>query len=100
MPTAPTPGTLELDEQPGETLDDLWTSDPKSAEHVEAALDTLDRDPGSAANRRRRIRGSAGGPLWGIDIRCGDSDLLILWEADDGTVVVRYLGPTLRSDDH
>jgi hypothetical protein len=96
VPPVPTPGSLELGKYPSDELARLWDLDPESAERVEAALAALDRAPTAAANRRRQIRREAGGPLWGIDVRCKDHDLLILWEVDlNGTVVVQYLGPPL-----
>lgn len=91
---APKPGTLELAEAPANELDRLWDTDEDCAAQIEAALDALNRTPTAASNRRRQIHREAGGPLWGIDVRCRDTTLLILWETDeDGTVVVLYLGP-------
>lgn len=71
--------------------------DPRSrscAIKVNTALDRLEENPGASENRRRRFQSV---DLWGIPLRCGDEDLVILWGYhvdEDETVIVHYIGPS------
>lgn len=57
----------------------------RCAARLNTALDLLEADPGDARNRRRRFNTIG---LWGIAVVCGDDEWLILWEPQDGDLVV------------
>jgi hypothetical protein len=58
---------------------------------VDDALDLLEEDPG---DKRCRARSFSGG-LWGIPVRDGSGDWLLIWEQDAeqaDMIRVRYIG--------
>ena len=88
------PVTLLFDPEPDEALERLHTDAPRIADRIEAALHTLETNPGDPSLRRRAYRHPA--PLWGFVVHVGDEDYLVLWEQVDAqTVAVVYLGPDL-----
>jgi len=64
-------------------------------ERVDAALELLATSPGDARCRRRSY--SPLEQMWGIPVRSGDDDWLIIWKHGPGRdeVTVRYVGPDL-----
>jgi hypothetical protein len=79
-----------MDPEPHDQLVQLYKTDPTLAEHVDEWLDRIEADPTDAAVRSRLIRP---GRLWAITITGPDQDYLILWDLDEDTAVIRYLGP-------
>jgi hypothetical protein len=72
--------------------------DPSRArllERVDAALAALEASPGDARCRRRSCQPV--GEMWGMTIRSGDVDWLVIWKygPGEGQVTVRYIGPDL-----
>lgn len=65
-------------------------------ERMDAALAALAAKPGDQRCRRRSYSAGVGG-LWGMPVRCGDENWLILWLAGPGDdeVTVTYVGPDL-----
>lgn len=63
-------------------------------ERVDAALAALEASPGDARCRRSY---QPVGEMWGMTIRSGDEDWLIIWKQGpgEGQVTVRYVGPDL-----
>lgn len=87
---------LEVDPEPHDELVRLYDSHPDLADRIDDWLDRIETDPTDASVRRRLIRP---GSLWAITIAdpAGAQDYLILWELDDDTPVIRYLGPDVLS---
>jgi hypothetical protein len=83
---------LEMDPGPHDELVRLYDAQPALAERIDHWLDQIEADPADATVRRRLIRP---GSLWAITIAdpAGEQDCLILWDIDDETPVIRYLGP-------
>lgn len=75
-----------MDPEPYDQLVALNHTDPALAAKLNEQLDLIEADPAAARVRRRLIRP---GRLWAISV----DDYLILWDLDDATPVVRYLGP-------
>ena len=87
------PHPVELDPEPFEELERLHRVDARVAERVERVLDLIEADPGAAVVRRRRIRPPG---LWMVTIDLDDrDDLMLLWDLDGETPVVRHLGPSV-----
>lgn len=87
------PHPVELDPEPLAELERLHQVDPRAAERVERMLDLIETDPGAAVVRRRHIRPPG---LWMVTIGLDDqNDLMILWDLDGHTPVVRHLGTSV-----
>ena len=67
--------TIEFDPQP---LQACAALEKASAHNLLDAIDALEKDPGSAAVRRRSFSDG----LWGIPVRDRTENWLIIWERD------------------
>lgn len=73
-------------------LDEL---NPRMADRVDDVLDLLEHDHTQPRVRRHRLQKPA---LWMIVVRAPDGDgddYAILWDLDEDTVVIRYIGPNI-----
>jgi hypothetical protein len=63
------------------------------APRIKTVLDQVAADPQQAAVRRHAFRHPDGGTVWGIPVRGGRYDWIVLWEYLDGEPWVHYIGP-------
>ena len=76
-----------------DAMERLWAVEPAVAERVEQVLDLIEADPTSAAVRRRHLRPPG---LWLLLVtRPTGPDVMILWDLDGDTPVVRVLGDSI-----
>ena len=83
-----------MDPEPHDELLRLYEVQPALADRIDDWLDRIEANPSDAGVRRRLIRP---GSVWVIAVAdtVGGEDYLILWDLDETTPVIRYIGPDI-----
>jgi hypothetical protein len=82
---------MEFDPAAYDAKTALDAVNPRMADRVDEWLDQLEADHTQAIVRRHRLHQPA---LWMILVKASDGDdYAILWDLDDDTVAIRYIGP-------
>jgi hypothetical protein len=84
---------MEFDSAAYDAKTALDAVNPRMADRVDEWLDLIETDHTQAIVRRHRLHQPA---LWMIIVTSPDGhDYLILWDLDEETAVVRYIGPDI-----
>jgi len=85
--------SIDFAPEANDALDAACARDPLLGERLDAALDWIEASPVDLRAKRRSFSGN----YFGIEVRCGDEDWLILWrENPDDPLAPRvdFIGPS------